>query len=114
MKVKLSKSQWESMGRKAGWLPSDDIVKEEVIHILRKKDISDNFFTEVANKFKYEYLASENVSDIDLNEYVEWLLGNKLSDIVNLYKLEYPDEVKDMTSGRSESQESELAWKQSR
>lgn len=64
MKIKLSKSQWETIGKTAGWLnPSDKWMKENGICVYDYSEKDQKFATDcdtmVSGKFADELIAND-------------------------------------------------------
>jgi len=131
MKIKLSKSQWEGIGKKAGWLSSDEIIEEQVIDMLKKVDedlITSDFYQLLKQRYREEYIQywevdSGNIKDrsayqgeIPDASFCRFLLDdpNMVSEVIDLYKIEFKDSVRETTRGRSDQDESDLAWRRSR
>ena len=80
MKIKLSKIQWEKMGKKAGWKKDEHMTQEEVSSALDhihhasqdlssvKEGILGKKRMKVDGQFEYEYAANEVVEIKSINQ----------------------------------------------
>lgn len=81
MKIQLSKTQWELIGKTAGWIKtaggwgqiseeSSDVLEAAVVIRHRQSMDPNQIATELKDEFA-QILSDENVSDQDLKEFIQ-------------------------------------------
>jgi len=93
MKIKLSKSQWELIGKTAGWIKTANISISEIIQSIKENR---------NQYFSYKHFCSENMSDYTLMQSTV----NDLADVYGISEEDAADIVQSLTHG-DESQTGE-------
>ena len=82
MKITLSKSQWEFIGKKAGWIKTaggwgrfskdlDDVLSVPVILGMRQKKNRDEIFVDIKKSPNYtKWIEEEGMGDEELKEFI--------------------------------------------
>jgi hypothetical protein len=85
MKIKLSKSQWEGIGKKAGWIKSaasqEDIIKQEIL------SYPNHFVLKAIKSLGEESIAGfSNVTMDDIEDVLAMCELYELGEILNVCK----------------------------